>query len=142
MAAVATGGDLAGKRVLVVGMGMPGMIARDVAAQADAKEVYASDPSPERRAWAEAIGGVTASIHLRFQCLGQHRCALGFLRINSGVMGAVNSLDIGEQAVIAGSVANSENVGFNPETLVRNWHLRQTIKFLSHSNISWDDVIS
>ena len=66
----------------------------------------------------------------------------GFLRINSGVKVAVNSLDIGEHAVITGSVADSENVGFNPETLVRNWHLRQAIKFLSHSNIFWDDVIS
>lgn len=66
----------------------------------------------------------------------------GFLRINSGVKVAGNSLDIGEHAVITGSVADSENVGFNPETLVRNWHLRQAIKFLSHSNIFWDDVIS
>lgn len=57
-------------------------------------------------------------------------------------MVAVNSLDIGERAVITGSVASSEHVGFNPETLVRNWHLRQAIKFLSHSNIVWDDVIS
>lgn len=57
-------------------------------------------------------------------------------------MVAVNSLDIGERAVITGSVASSEHVGFNPETLVRNWHLRQAIKFLSHSNIFWDDVIS
>ncbi len=34
-------------------MGMQGMITCDVAAQAGAKEVYASDPSPERRAWAK-----------------------------------------------------------------------------------------
>lgn len=70
MAAVEAGGDLAGKRVLVVGMGMQGMITCDVAAQAGAKEVYASDPSPERRAWAKAIGGVTASVHLKDQSLG------------------------------------------------------------------------
>lgn len=70
MAAVEAGGDLAGKRVLVVGMGMQGMITCDVAAQAGAKEVYASDPSPERRAWAKAIGGVTASVHLKDQSRG------------------------------------------------------------------------
>lgn len=70
MAAVEAGGDLAGKRVLVVGMGMQGMITCDVAAQAGAKEVYASDPSSERRAWAKAIGGVTASVHLKVQSLG------------------------------------------------------------------------
>ena len=70
MAAVEGGGDLAGKRVLVVGMGMQGMIACDVAAQAGAREVYASDPSSERRAWAKAIGGVTASVHLKDQSLG------------------------------------------------------------------------
>ena len=70
MAAVEAGGDLAGKRVLVVGMGMQSMIACDVADQAGAKEVYASDPSPERRAWAKAIGGVTASVHLKDQSLG------------------------------------------------------------------------
>ncbi|MDN5740710.1 hypothetical protein [Corynebacterium casei] len=69
MAAVEAGGDLAGKRVLVVGMGMQGMITCDVAAQAGAKEVYAADPSPERRAWAKAIGGVTASVHLKDQSL-------------------------------------------------------------------------
>ena len=70
MAAVEAGDDLAGKRVLVVGMGMQGMITCDVAAQAGAKEVYASDPSSERRAWAKAIGGVTASVHLKVQSLG------------------------------------------------------------------------
>ncbi|MDN6274707.1 MAG: hypothetical protein L0J52_12220 [Corynebacterium casei] len=70
MAAVEAGGDLAGKRVLVVGMGMQGMITCDVAAQAGAKAVYASDPSSERRAWAKAIGGVTASVHLKVQSLG------------------------------------------------------------------------
>lgn len=70
MAAVEAGGDLAGKRVLVVGMGMQGMITCDVAAQAGAKEVYASDPSSERRAWAKAIGGATASVHLKVQSLG------------------------------------------------------------------------
>ena len=70
MAAVEAGGDLAGERVLVVGMGMQGMITCDVAAQAGAKEVYASDPSSERRAWAKAIGGVTASVHLKVQSLG------------------------------------------------------------------------
>ncbi|MDN6493641.1 MAG: hypothetical protein L0K51_07050 [Corynebacterium casei] len=69
MAAVEAGGDLAGKRVLVVGMGMQGMITCDVAAQAGAKAVYASDPSSERRAWAKAIGGVTASVHLKDQSL-------------------------------------------------------------------------
>ena len=143
MAAVEAGGDLAGKRVLVVGMGMQSMIACDVADQAGAKEVYASDPSSERRAWAKAIGGVTASVHLKDQSLGGSiDDVFGFLRINSGVKVAGNSLDIGEHAVITGSVADSENVGFNPETLVRNWHLRQAIKFLSHSNIFWDDVIS
>src|SRR5690625_201323 len=66
----------------------------------------------------------------------------GFLRINSGVMVAVNSLDIGERAVITGSVASSEHVGFNPETRIRNCDLRKAIKFLIHSNIFWDDVIS
>ncbi|MGO3198320.1 MAG: hypothetical protein ACTIKY_00015 [Corynebacterium casei] len=70
MAAVEAGGDLTGKRVLVVGMGMQGMITCDVAAQAGAKAVYASDPSSERRAWAKAIGGVTASVHLKVQSLG------------------------------------------------------------------------
>lgn len=51
-------------------MGMQGMITCDVAAQAGAKDVYASAPSPERRAWAKAIGGVTASVHLKDQSLG------------------------------------------------------------------------
>ena len=45
----------------------------------------------------------------------------GFLRINSGVKVAGNSLDIGEHAVITGSVADSENVVFNPETLFRSF---------------------
>ena len=97
-------------------MGMQGMITCDVAAQAGAKEVYASDPSPERRAWAKAIGGVTASVHLKDQSLGGGGSiddVFGFLRINSGVKVAGNSLDIGEHAVITGSVADRENVGFN-----------------------------
>ena len=60
----------------------------------------------------------------------------GFLRINSGVKVAGNSLDIGERAVITGSVASSEHVGFNPETLVRNWHLRQQSNFLATATSS------
>lgn len=155
MAAVEASGDLAGKRVLVVGLGMLGMIACDVAVQTGAEEVYASDPNPERRAWAEAIGGVNAFEPSGFSMPGGSiDVAFDFSGVNSGVMAAVDSLDIGGHAVLAGSVANSADIEINPETLVRNWqtiagvhnyeprHLQQAVEFLSHSNIVWDDVIS
>src|SRR5699024_12446629 len=60
MAAGEAGGDLRGQRVLIVGLGMLGLIACDVAIQRGASAVYASDPNPERRQWARAVGGVHA----------------------------------------------------------------------------------
>lgn len=155
MAASESAGELQGKRVLIIGLGMLGMIACDVAVQAGASEVYAADPNPERRSWAEDIEGVKAFDPMETSMdKGSIDVAFDFSGANAGVMAAINSLDIGGRAVLAGSVATSANIEINPETLVRNWqsisgvhnyeprHLDQAVEFLSHSNIAWDKVIS
>lgn len=122
MAAAESAGDLQGKRVLVIGLGMLGMIACDVAIQAGASEVYAADPNPERRGWAEDIAGVKAFDPMETSLdKGSINVAFDFSGANAGVMAAINSLDIGGRAVLAGSVATSANIEINPETLVRNW---------------------
>ncbi|NMF31825.1 alcohol dehydrogenase catalytic domain-containing protein [Corynebacterium ammoniagenes] len=155
MAAVEAGGGLRGQRVLVVGLGMLGLIACDVAIQRGASAVYASDPNPERRQWASALGGVQAFDPAEEEVdSGSIDIAFDFSGVNAGVNAAISSLDIGGQAVLAGSVATSAAINVNPETLVRNWqtitgvhnyeprHLQEAVDFLAHSGIDWNAVIS
>src|SRR5699024_35958 len=58
MAAVEAAGDIRDKRVLIVGLGMLGLIACDVALQRGAAEVVVSDPNTQRRQWAQSLGQV------------------------------------------------------------------------------------
>lgn len=121
-AAAESAGELRGKRVLVSELGKLGMIACDAAIQSGVSEVYAADPNPERRGWAEAIEGVKAFDPIETAMDGDSiDVAVDFSGANAGVMAAINSLDIGGRAVLAGSVATSANIESNPETLVRKW---------------------
>lgn len=155
MAAVEAAGDLRGKRVAIIGIGMLGLIACDVAMQLGASEVHAFDPNAQRREWAESLGDVQAFEPAEHAAeKASFDVAFDFSGTNAGVNSAISALDIGGRAVLAGSVATSANIDVNPEWLVRNWitisgvhnyeprHLRQAVEFLSHSNIEWSQVIS
>lgn len=134
--------NLAGSRTLIVGMGMLGLIAADVAVQAGA-QVTAIDPDPRRREWAEALGTqVFAPEDVN-----------AATSTNNGISTTEN-FDIGGTAVLAGSVATSPDINVNPEWLVRGWrtvtgvhnyephHLTQAVEFLAHSRIDWAKVLS
>lgn len=151
--------NLAGARTLIVGMGMLGLIAADVAVQAGA-HVTAIDPDPRRRAWAESlsaqafapevVNGATDDINTT-ECFD---IAWDFSGAPDGVATCIKSLDIGGTAVLAGSVATSPDINVNPEWLVRGWrtitgvhnyephHLTQAVEFLTHSHIDWAQVLS
>lgn len=146
--------NLAGARTLIVGMGMLGLIAADVAVQAGA-QVTAVDPEPRRREWVQALGArVFAPEDITDDTVESFDIAWDFSGAPSGVETCVGSLDIGGTAVLAGSVATSPDVAINPEWLVRGWrtvtgvhnyephHLTQAVEFLAHSRIDWAKVLS
>ena len=155
MAAVEAAGDIRGKRVLIVGLGMLGLIACDVALQRGAAEVFVSDPNTQRRRWAQSLGQVHVLDPAENTVAeGSIDIAFDFSGVNAGVNTAISSLDIGGRAVLAGSVAPTAQINVNPELLVRNWltitgvhnyephHLHQAVDFLRHSAIDWSQVIS
>lgn len=161
--------NLTGSRTLIVGMGMLGLIAADVAVQAGA-QVTAIDPDPRRREWAEALGAqafapedvnaapsattVTDNATNGIITTENFDISWDFSGAPSGVETCVRSLDIGGTAVLAGSVATGPDINVNPEWLVRGWrtitgvhnyephHLTQAVEFLAHSRIDWAQVLS
>ena len=157
MAAFSAAGQLAGKRVLVMGLGMLGLIAVDAAVRAGAAEVIAIDPVPARRDWALRVGAgrvfgpgglpdelVAEGVDVSFEFSG----------VAAGVQTCIKSLGIGGCAVLAGSVADSEGYSLDPQWLVRGWrtvtgvhnyepvHLQQAVDSLAESWIPWEEVIS
>ncbi|MGK8360152.1 zinc-binding dehydrogenase [Corynebacterium amycolatum] len=156
MACMEQAGPLAGKRVLVVGIGMLGLIAVDAAVRGGAAEVVAVDRNPARLEWARELGAVVpapsaagADSEVRLFDL-----TLEFSGSEFGVATCIDNLDIGGRAVLAGSVATSPTYALDPEWLVRGWrtitgvhnyeprHLTQAVNLLADSQIDWDTVVS
>ncbi|QDZ42866.1 alcohol dehydrogenase catalytic domain-containing protein [Corynebacterium sp. sy039] len=144
-------GSLAGKRLLVVGCGMLGLLAVDVAIQAGAV-VTAIDPNPQRCAWAQSLGAMvyTPAEYTANPCSIDVSCE--FSGSAQGVDSCISVLDIGGLAVLGGSVATSPDISVNPEWLVRGLrhivgvhnyeprHLEQALDFLSRSTIDWESI--
>ncbi len=156
MACMEQAGPLAGKRVLVMGIGMLGLIAVEAAVRGGAAEVVAIDRNQTRLEWARELGAVvpapsTAGVDSEPEPFG---ITLEFSGSALGVTTCINSLDIGGRAVLAGSVAISPSYALDPECLVRGWrtitgvhnyeprHLEQAVEFLADSRIDWDTVVS
>lgn len=153
-AARTSAAPLNGKRVLVVGLGMLGLIAVEAAVDAGA-EVTATDPNFERRELAAQLGACvsdSADNSAITDLTENFDIAMEFSGSPHGVSTCVKSLDIGGVAVLAGSVADSPDIDVDPEWIVRGWrtitgihnyearHLNQAIDFLSESKIDWNRV--
>ena len=110
-------GGLDHRRVLVTGAGMLGVTAAAMA-KVNGAEVVVSDPDPTRRALAERFGadqtedgtGALRGFDVAIELSGNP----------AAVEMCLASLDVGGQAVLAGSVATSRAVAVDPEHLVRN----------------------
>lgn len=149
-------GALAGKRVLVMGIGMLGLIAVEAAIRGGAAEVVTVDRDETRLEWARELGAVVpdpSEAGADFEP-APFDTALEFSGSEFGVATCINSLDIGGRAVLAGSVATSPTYALDPEWLVRGWrtitgvhnyeprHLERSVEFLANSRIDWSTVVS
>ncbi|MFK3614957.1 MULTISPECIES: zinc-binding dehydrogenase [Corynebacterium] len=156
MACMEQAGSLVGKRVLVMGIGMLGLIAVEAAVRGGAAEVVAVDRDQTRLEWARQLGAVVpdpsaAGADSESELFD---ITLEFSGSEFGVTTCINSLDIGGRAVLAGSVATSPSYALDPERLVRGWrtitgvhnyeprHLEQAVEFLAGSQIDWDTVVA
>lgn len=150
MACLEAAGDLAGRRLLVLGAGMLGLCAVAVARSRGAK-VLISDPAPARREQAVALGAVARAddgdpVDVVIELSGAI----------AGIESGLAALDIGGRLVLAGSVAPRGTVGIDPERVVRahlslvgvhNYelrHLTRAVAFLAGagSDIDWSGVIA
>lgn len=121
MAALEAGGgaDLADRRVLVLGAGMLGVLAVCAARARGARDVLVVDPSPARRDLARAAGA--AAVAASPPSAPRVDLALELSGAPAAVRSAIDALDIGGTAVLAGSVHPGPEVGLDPESLVRGW---------------------
>lgn len=156
MACMEQAGALAGKRVLVMGIGMLGLIAVEAAIRGGAAEVVTVDRDETRLEWARELGAVVpdpSEARADFEP-APFDIALEVSGSEFGVATCINSLDIGGQAILAGSVATSPTYALDPEWLVRGWrtitgvhnyeprNLEQAVEFLADSQIDWDTIVS
>lgn len=151
MAAVEAADDLRDQRVLVMGIGMLGLIAVDVAVRAGAK-VTAVDPNAKRRQWAEELGATVIDSAQFHPGPNSFDVSLELSGVGPGVDACIKCLDIGGTAVLVGSVADSPIHQLDPEWVVRGWrtitgvhnyeprHLDQALDILQNSRITWQDV--
>ncbi|MCQ9172443.1 zinc-binding dehydrogenase [Corynebacterium amycolatum] len=156
MACIEQAGSLAGKRVLVMGIGMLGLIAVEAAVRGGASEVVAVDRNQTRLEWAQELGAVVPDASAAGADAEPELfdITLEFSGSEFGVTTCIENLDIGGRAVLAGSVADSLAYALDPEWLVRGWrtitgahnyeprHLERSVEFLANSRIDWDSVVS
>lgn len=123
MACMEQAGALAGKRVLVMGIGMLGLIAVEAAVRGGAAAVVAVDRNQTRLEWARELGAVVPGLSAAGTDseLEPFDVTLEFSDSEIGVTTCIENLDIGGRAVLAGSVATSPTYALNPEWLVRGW---------------------
>lgn len=149
-------GSVAGKQILVMGIGMLGLIAVEAAVRGGAAEVVVIDRNQTRLEWAQELGAVVPDSLATGDDPEPELfdVTLEFSGSEFAVTTCIDSLDIGGRAVLAGSVAASPRFALDPEWLVRGWrtitgvhnyeprHLEQAVKFLAHSQIDWEAVVS
>lgn len=153
MAVLEAAGDLRGRRVLVNGIGMLGLIAVAAAKSRGAAEVLAFDPTPARNRLALAAGADTGLY--QGGPPEEIDVALELSGADAGVRTCLSSLGIGGTAVLAGSVAPGPDVDIDPEWLVRGWrtvtgvhnyephHLQEAVDFLAAEGqrLPWEEIL-
>ncbi|WP_068257474.1 zinc-binding dehydrogenase [Janibacter corallicola] len=165
MAVLERAGELTGRRVLVNGLGMLGLVAV-AAARSRGAEVLAVDPAAGRRRLAESFAPVGGSEGA--SGAGGARplatsavvddgvdVALEFSGTTAGVRACLDALEVGGSLVLAGSVAPAGTVEVDPEWVVRGWrtitgvhnyeprHLQEAVAMLSRSGdtLPWDEAL-
>ena len=134
MAAVEQAGDVADRRVLIVGAGMLGVTAAAACRQLGGRVVIV-DRHADRRVLAESFGATA-----------DHGdpvdVAIDFTGSAEAVAAAFDRLDTGGTMVLAGSVTPGPALAVDPERVVRHWltlrgvhnyeprHLRRAVDFL------------
>lgn len=148
MAALEAAGALAGRRVLICGVGMLGVTAAAACTEAGA-HVQATDIAADRLRLAGRFGAAA-------DAGGPVDVAIDFTGAADAVEAAVARLDIGGVLILAGSVMPGRPVSLDPESVVRNWwtiggvhnyeprHLEQAIAFLHRTRDAypWAAVVS
>jgi threonine 3-dehydrogenase len=153
MAMLEQAGDLTGRRVLVNGLGMLGIVAVAATFQRGAAEVVAMDLNADRLGLAQGLGATALSPATGHP--GTVDASLELSGAPAGVRTCIDSLGIGGTAVLAGSVAPAGTIEVDPEWLVRGWrtitgvhnyeprHLQQAVDFLASvgGGLPWTDIL-
>lgn len=154
MAVVERAGILAGRRVMVLGAGMLGLVAIAAAAWAGVSSVTAVEPSAGRRQLAQRFGATDA----RPSAVDAATCdvLLDFSGSSVALQRALAALDVQGVAVLAGSVAPDVPVAVDPESVVRRQlsilgvhnyeprHLTAALDFLHETGhrLPWPDLVA
>lgn len=124
-AALEPAGDLMGRRVAVLGLGMLGLTACGMAREAGAAEVVGIDPEPERTARSLRFGATRAASPADLPSLSAAAAGGGFdlvLEMSgspSGVTAALDACGVGGGVHLVGSVFPAGRVPLDPEQLIR-----------------------
>lgn len=151
MAMMEAAGPVAGRSVLVNGLGMLGITAVVAARAAGAERIIGCDPHPAGR---DAVAGLADEVVVE---TGGHGVdvSLELSGAAAGVRAALDALAVGGTAVLAGTVAPVGDVDLDPEWLVRGWrtvtgvhnyephHLEQAVEFLAQQGglLPWGRVL-
>ena len=157
MAVLERAGELRGRRVLVNGVGMLGLVAVAAALDRGASEVMAVDPNADRRRLAEGLGAATRPPGPGSEpgSRGTVDVSLELSGARAGIQTCIEALGIGGTAVLAGSVAPVDAVEVDPEWMVRGWrtitgvhnyeprHLQKAVDFLGTAGraLPWDHIL-
>jgi len=120
-AALRTAGEIGGRRVLIIGVGMLGLTASAMCASQDAESVTICDIDPERLNLGTKFG---ASDSILFDELPQDAknsfdLILEMSGTQAGSQAALEVADIGAQIVLVGAVLPTESILIQPERIVR-----------------------
>ncbi len=155
MAVMEAAGPLTGKRVLISGAGMLGIVACAVATHRGASAVHVRDINPDRLALAREFGATDAAAPNTDRPGLAVDIAVDLSGAAKAVESAFASLDIAGRMVLAGSVSPGPAVSLDPERMVRSLlsvtgvhnyepkHLQEAMDFVHETRESyqWDALV-